>query len=321
MSNCPARAGFTPPTQPTKDNRQDHPRSRGVYGPPSTRDSATDGSSPLARGLLAGVLDRFLGARIIPARAGFTCTSRRQTSSAGDHPRSRGVYGKSVIGSVENGGSSPLARGLPKRLERSGFGYGIIPARAGFTLLCASATTRPRDHPRSRGVYAAVMDEARATPGSSPLARGLRVQAADRHRQPGIIPARAGFTAPPRQHRQPFADHPRSRGVYTPYIVPCAAHWGSSPLARGLRLADDSCGGHSGIIPARAGFTGRCCGLSPAVVDHPRSRGVYPRLVTQPWNRRGSSPLARGLLGGPGEHGAGAGIIPARAGFTRWSAI
>ena len=56
--------------------------------------------------------------------------------------------------------------------------------------------------------------------------------------------------------------------------------------------------------------------VKPSPRDHPRSRGVYPRLVTQPRNRRGSSPLARGLLGGPGEHGAGAGIIPARAGFT-----
>ena len=198
MSNCPARAGFTPPTQPTKDNRQDHPRSRGVYGPPSTRDSATDGSSPLARGLLAGVLDRFLGARIIPARAGFT--HRRH------HPPRQGQ------------GSSPLARGLRCCVHRRRPGPGIIPARAGFTPPSWMRPARPPDHPRSRGVYVDPNPPVPRSVGSSPLARGLQVTPPTSQAVQRIIPARAGFT---------------STYLCTRRICP-----GSSPLARGLRCED-----------------------------------------------------------------------------------
>ena len=72
---------------------------------------------------------------------------------------------------------------------------------------------------------------------------------------------------------------------------------GSSPLARGLHARIDSHVADLGIIPARAGFTLvrlLTCALDG---DHPRSRGVYPSSVTQPRNRLGSSPLARGLPG------------------------
>ena len=51
--------------------------------------------------------------------------------------------------------------------------------------------------------------------------------------------------------------------------------------------------------------------------DHPRSRGVYPSASAASRAARGSSPLARGLPGGGAAGGLGAGIIPARAGFTR----
>ena len=54
----------------------------------------------------------------------------------------------------------------------------------------------------------------------------------------GAIPARAGFTSWPRAPRSGPADHPRSRGVY--WLTSNGRyHWaGSSPLARGLQLAD-----------------------------------------------------------------------------------
>ena len=50
--------------------------------------------------------------------------------------------------------------------------------------------------------------------------------------------------------------------------------------------------------------------------DHPRSRGVYSGMTRKTAVRRGSSPLARGLLYPLGESVIVAGIIPARAGFT-----
>ena len=71
-------------------------------------------------------------------------------------------------------GSSPLARGLlfiSDALENS---IGIIPARAGFTLL--------------------VLHSNDVADGSSPLARGLRQAHVVELKPSGIIPARAGFT-------------------------------------------------------------------------------------------------------------------------------
>ena len=52
------------------------------------------------------------------------------------------------------------------------------------------------------------------------------------------------------------------------------------------------------------------------VGDHPRSRGVYLSTNHLAFPGNGSSPLARGLLQVRVPSGAGAGIIPARAGFT-----
>ena len=93
------------------------------------------GSSPLARGLLGGGVERDHGARIIPARAGFTAMKRALAAEFADHPRSRGVYLLASEMHTTGPGSSPLARGLRRSrafyLRRAR----IIPARAGFTGL------------------------------------------------------------------------------------------------------------------------------------------------------------------------------------------
>ena len=53
--------------------------------------------------------------------------------------------------------------------------------------------------------------------------------------------------------------------------------------------------------------------------DHPRSRGVYLVRGVHHSSRGGSSPLARGLLPPLRSESLGDRIIPARAGFTRFS--
>ena len=72
--------------------RRDHPRSRGVYITVNLAGSVTEGSSPLARGLLATASGKSDKARIIPARAGFTYFGVAVRTGGTDHPRSRGVY-------------------------------------------------------------------------------------------------------------------------------------------------------------------------------------------------------------------------------------
>ena len=255
-----------------------------------------EGSSPLARGLPPHPVGGHRPRGIIPARAGFTQVVESPLPPALDHPRSRGVYRIARPQAGISAGSSPLARGLrgprggPDRPPR------IIPARAGFTLLVPVQQILREDHPRSRGVYVSPPCAEARWDGSSPLARGLHRQDGGRGGEPGIIPARAGFTPGHLPRLSEGPDHPRSRGVYRYQSADEVHKGGSSPLARGLRTQVVAAGPVARIIPARAGFTPRTSSGGSPPRDHPRSRGVYrPRRLSRR-TRAGSSPLARGLL-------------------------
>ena len=292
----PARAGFTDPGARRVVPTWDHPRSRGVYQAGRPRRRRRRGSSPLARGLRAGGGGRSGTRRIIPARAGFTGGCLQQPRPQADHPRSRGVYPPASSSQPASPGSSPLARGLLAVRVTDGAPFGIIPARAGFTLSSGSPLLPSRDHPRSRGVYTAHFLDGITAAGSSPLARGLRAGDVRCSLRLRIIPARAGFTRHVRPSRPHSQDHPRSRGVYARSSSVISCRIGSSPLARGLQASATQPGDRGRIIPARAGFTQSAVPSSPAMADHPRSRGVYP---LPDW-----------------RHAHAHRIIPARAGFT-----
>ena len=255
----------------------DHPRSRGVYSRRSPAARSIRGSSPLARGLLAEGGRPQRQARIIPARAGFTSGACARRRGPWDHPRSRGVYSTGRMTAAHSLGSSPLARGLRRRL--------------------CPAVSRSTDHPRSRGVYLEGQVGGDVVEGSSPLARGLPGVTRESSPRARIIPARAGFTSTAPVEGRAAGDHPRSRGVYE---IPRYGAWlytGSSPLARGLRCAR------------------RCGGVR--AWDHPRSRGVYVSSSSATSRVPGSSPLARGLPRRRRAPHERPWIIPARAGFTR----
>ena len=111
------------------------------------------------------------------------------------------------------------------------------------------------DHPRSRGVYGTSTRRNPLKLGSSPLARGLREERCIGEEATRIIPARAGFTLGDPGPGRLLADHPRSRGVYIVGALCRQGLWGSSPLARGLHLAEHGARHQPRIIPARAGFT------------------------------------------------------------------
>ena len=213
-------------------------------------------------------------------------------------------------------GSSPLARGLLTATSDSVFHTGIIPARAGFTVFDNEFIKDHRDHPRSRGVYAFDSANCLDCDGSSPLARGLRSHSGMPRNRQGIIPARAGFTELQCSYHPQWADHPRSRGVYRSPLVTVSPTAGSSPLARGLLTATSDSVFHTGIIPARAGFTVFDNEFIKDHRDHPRSRGVYAFDSANCLDCDGSSPLARGLRSHSGMPRNRQGIIPARAGFT-----
>ena len=109
----PARAGFTDAALLACHVTPDHPRSRGVYLVGAFGVGSSLGSSPLARGLLEQARRSLRVVRIIPARAGFTGLCGTLSRYRRDHPRSRGVYMGEGFVVVFEGGSSPLARGLP----------------------------------------------------------------------------------------------------------------------------------------------------------------------------------------------------------------
>ena len=289
-------------------------------------EGAQAGSSPLARGLRQGGDRGQALAGIIPARAGFTAASTLCRTRSWDHPRSRGVYLIIPLIAIRVAGSSPLARGL--RVPRRGRAarHGIIPARAGFTVVPRTSAMAWRDHPRSRGVYAGSPDGVAWDMGSSPLARGLLHFGLTSLGMTRIIPARAGFTPTTCPTTWASSDHPRSRGVYSVIGVLTGIVAGSSPLARGLPLGGVVDRVRDRIIPARAGFTSPPGTCGPGGTDHPRSRGVYEMNESASSSQLGSSPLARGLHVRGTRPRILIRIIPARAGFTgrrsrttRWS--
>ena len=192
----PARAGSTFSAFRSPSLTQDHPRSRGVYVYRRYPELRLRGSSPLARGLPIPrpVLEPTV--RIIPARAGSTHAHQKQRNKHWDHPRSRGVYGKDIDNIEFGTGSSPLARGLHVRNDVCARSLGIIPARAGSTAAIRGTRSQRWDHPRSRGVYLIRIRREQGKRGSSPLARGLPVLFWTGQSDNGIIPARAGSTAP-----------------------------------------------------------------------------------------------------------------------------
>ena len=200
---------------------------------------------------------------------------RRQPTTIGDHPRSRGVYQPSGCRLPASPGSSPLARGLHDAPHTNSPLRWIIPARAGFTWRTSPTRSPDSDHPRSRGVYGHGGVGQADAPGSSPLARGLPKHGPGRLFFGGIIPARAGFTPANGRRTARRSDHPRSRGVYTRLTLSSCPRAGSSPLARGLPSRVCDARHIDWIIPARAGFTSGSRRWPWSLVDHPRSRGGY----------------------------------------------
>ena len=173
-----------------------HPRSRGENAGDDGCSGGDGGSSPLARGKRRRPPVHWRAVRLIPARAGKTSPWNPSNTRVSAHPRSRGENASRGAMRSLIGGSSPLARGKPLPLDQPLGAAGLIPARAGKTLTSAGIVRTTAAHPRSRGENEAdVMGGVRAQ-GSSPLARGKRINARVLVGELGLIPARAGKTRP-----------------------------------------------------------------------------------------------------------------------------
>jgi len=312
----PARAGRTGQRGPSPPRGWAHPRSRGADLNPGTPNVPHGGSSPLARGGLAGDRGRVEGAGLIPARAGRTRTRTEATNTPPAHPRSRGADTTAPhFVHVHEGSSRSRGADVPAQCAAA-LRAGSSPlARGGPPPSCPSAAPTEA-HPRSRGADSVTRDNVAGYQGSSPLARGgLSIENAE-DRVCRLIPARAGRTA--RLPRPvPLAPaHPRSRGADLVDEHDDVDNAGSSPLARGGRPHRARRRNRPGLIPARAGRTPAWIRCGSSTRAHPRSRGADSSPFSGGWLMLGSSPLARGgrmkgldLL--PIDW-----LIPARAGRT-----
>ena len=187
----------------------------------------------------------------------------------------RGEHDAGALVALLDRGSSPLARGAPMETIMRYRPTPIIPACAGSTLGCWTAPCCRGDHPRLRGEHRTVAIVSARCSGSSPLARGALGESLSHIASAGIIPACAGSTqgCPVRSRQR--GDHPRLRGEHTGPPPPPGTSPGSSPLARGARVAEVAEALRHGIIPACAGSTTRARSQTPPPWDHPRLRGEH----------------------------------------------
>ena len=213
----PACAGSTCWRARCRCSCRDHPRMRGEHYLDGSTDRRLTGSSPHARGALGGPVDAVVVGGIIPACAGSTSCPSTTASCTRDHPRMRGEHEEHGLYRWGGGmlGSSPHARGAPRRGLVAGALVGIIPACAGSTSTRLILNLSAGDHPRMRGEHdrGALMTSGGS--GSSPHARGARVPRRRGIRARGIIPACAGSTAHAPARRTSGEDHPRMRGEHS----------------------------------------------------------------------------------------------------------
>ena len=266
----PARAGNgqTSPAHPRWVSV--HPRARGERQTMSRIAPASAGSSPRARGTVAGQEVFLADQRFIPARAGNGRSTLGRRTDRSVHPRARGERLRPMCLLSRCGGSSPRARGTALLDSQLLLHARFIPARAGngpcASCLCLSRTV----HPRARGERSAMRMLGPSTPGSSPRARGTGYQGRHCPRPHRFIPARAGNGRSAKGMSLRATVHPRARGERSFRADLRGGCGGSSPRARGTVGKDLDALFQRRFIPARAGN-----GMDKDVFLH--ARKVHPR--------------------------------------------
>ncbi len=115
--------------------------------------------------------------------------------------------------------------------------------------------------------------------------------------------------------------HPHSRGELLAIKLARRSLSGSSPLTWGTPERAVICRASPRFIPTRVGSLGRLRGLDPTSPVHPHSRGeLYPSSDTRS-PARGSSPLAWGAFGNPGNTYLPTRFIPTRVGSFSMSPL
>ena len=256
------------------------------------------------------------GRRIIPAHAGQTEATCKDTNAPADHPRACGANRIRRISERMHLGSSPRMRGKPMCCRNDGSGLRIIPAHAGQTSPDRHRTPQEKDHPRACGANTRVASLMRTDYGSSPRMRGKRGLLFRVRHIGRIIPAHAGQTPCSAPSRTAGSDHPRACGANAYLVEHAGLAHGSSPRMRGKLEIISIQGICPRIIPAHAGQTWHVGVFGLVFADHPRACGANANFTIASSERRGSSPRMRGKLLETNCRFRQPRIIPAHAGQT-----
>ena len=137
----------------------------------------------------------------------------------------------------------------------------------------------------------------------------------------GLIPACAGSTNSHKHILSSKRAHPRLCGEHSPIFQGALTTVGSSPLARGTRLAICGLVAGLGLIPARAGNTWVFRRFRAWTWAHPRLCGEHMLRTDGTKDALGSSPPVRGALASTLGLSISSGLIPARAGSTAMTIV
>ena len=192
------------------------------------------------------------------------------------HPRAGGENPVRLAALDRGSGLSPRGRGKRPGVEGDDGLARLIPARAGKTSAFPAGSGPLPTHPRAGGENEAGDEKGSTFDGSSPRGRGKHDRPREAAANSGLIPARAGKTAPrPTPATSPWA-HPRMGGENLVTTVYRLSPGGSSPRGRGKPTREIDFLAARGLIPARAGKTCNACWVRVTLTAHPRAGGENP---------------------------------------------
>ncbi len=214
----------------------------------------------------------------------------------------------------DDGGSSPHARGTQAIIQLNTAFSRFIPACAGNAPRPTTRSSLPAVHPRMRGERSRIRAGRGYAPGSSPHARGTH-RTIDWPTSCGrFIPACAGNACAPSSPLSDASVHPRMRGERWSFGQWIDQQVGSSPHARGTRLASERMERPARFIPACAGNASPSRADADWIAVHPRMRGERADRDGADLADHGSSPHARGTPRLDQVRGGRRRFIPACAG-------
>ena len=235
-------------------------------------------------------------ARITPAGAGKTFSSKRSNANCEDHPRRCGENLFVPDGQEIADGSPPQVRGKQLFTGKLNSNFRITPAGAGKTAGCVNCALQAKDHPRRCGENTGLVMSGCAYPGSPPQVRGKPAYCWTAGTAPRITPAGAGKTNQRRQRHEQQQDHPRRCGENLSVLSTSTPSRGSPPQVRGKLSNSSKTLLTNRITPAGAGKTSFSYHAMRRSRDHPRRCGENRTDCYDVRLRKGSPPQVRGKL-------------------------